>query len=484
MPRSTSAICWLGMLLLLLPTALGALEDPFHSALLDDGIAAYVGSDLPRAEKYLRLANFGLLEQPELLAKGLTYLCLVYASANSRDSFERAFARLLEIENRFSAYTQAPLPQEARDALARQLTQWSDYRTVRRYPAFGQAARALAEQELDSLEPAAQLQILRQRMADEPQVPRWALLLANLEIQEGSPATGLDVLNRLLERSPGQAEALCLRSQAAALAGRCSAMENGLEACTQPVSDADTHLAILSCYLSTEDYARGQAHLSGLPSSLRRKVPARISRGLRKGLKAQQRSGALEQDPEAPAPGDGEQAATTVQIAQAGADQALTDTGPVSGSEGVGSTEQESARAEPIPPPPASPPPPPSLSAAQIAELDAIQNTAAQAKATSDLEEPIAAARRIADAHPLIQQPQHIVGELAYRAKKWDVAVEYLRRGGSNRRQPELDFYLAVALEETGRTQEAAVALEGCLPSLEKTEFVSRYVRRILGRDL
>jgi hypothetical protein len=79
-------------------------------------------------------------------------------------------------------------------------------------------------------------------------------------------------------------------------------------------------------------------------------------------------------------------------------------------------------------------------------------------------------------------EAQHLAGEIAYRASRWAPAITYLRRGGTPGAQPELTFYLAVALWESGERQEAARVLETALPRLPRNEFVDGYAERILGR--
>ena len=44
-------------------------------------------------------------------------------------------------------------------------------------------------------------------------------------------------------------------------------------------------------------------------------------------------------------------------------------------------------------------------------------------------------------------------------------------------------FYLAVALFETGKIEEAAEVLKSCLPSLQRSPFVETYVKKILGDE-
>ncbi len=99
----------------------------------------------------------------------------------------------------------------------------------------------------------------------------------------------------------------------------------------------------------------------------------------------------------------------------------------------------------------------------------------------ADIRQALRLARQVADAHPDSREAQHLAGEAAYRSARWQDAATYFRRGGDpGDTQPELLFYLAVALFESGDREGAAAVLERSLPNLERTPYVDAYARRIL----
>jgi predicted Zn-dependent protease len=106
----------------------------------------------------------------------------------------------------------------------------------------------------------------------------------------------------------------------------------------------------------------------------------------------------------------------------------------------------------------------------------------AQARRAPELEQPLAIAVAVADAHPTAVEAQHLAAEIAYRASRWPLAVTYFRRGGEPTASPELMFYYAVALWESGDSDESARILDAALPRLPRSPFVDEYVARILGR--
>lgn len=124
------------------------------------------------------------------------------------------------------------------------------------------------------------------------------------------------------------------------------------------------------------------------------------------------------------------------------------------------------------------------LSTAEAARVERATEILDQARQAQELQGAFELARSVADAHPGNPALQFLVGEIAYRSSRWREAARYLARGGDPLPdRPELLFYLAVALHESGRTEEARTPLQRALPRLEQTEFVDKYVREILGDD-
>ncbi len=99
-----------------------------------------------------------------------------------------------------------------------------------------------------------------------------------------------------------------------------------------------------------------------------------------------------------------------------------------------------------------------------------------------ELERPFELAQDVASRHPESTEAQHLAAEIAYRASHWQVSAEYFQRGGvPSDAQPVLQFFMAVALYESGDTEYAATVMRRCLPNLQRTDFVSRYETKILA---
>ncbi|HWM94533.1 MAG TPA: hypothetical protein VN493_27505 [Thermoanaerobaculia bacterium] len=136
--------------------------------------------------------------------------------------------------------------------------------------------------------------------------------------------------------------------------------------------------------------------------------------------------------------------------------------------------EASSASADPAGPPPLTP--------ADRDRMTQARRLLGQESKVKDLKQAYDMAREVADAHPESVEAQHLAAESAYRISRWADAARYFRRGGEpGENQPELQFYMAVSLFESGDPQSAAAILKRSLPNLQRTPYVDAYARKILG---
>ncbi len=173
-----------------------------------------------------------------------------------------------------------------------------------------------------------------------------------------------------------------------------------------------------------------------------------------------------------------------------------TADGKTADGKGKAQSPARSRRGQTTPPAPAAPPPaatapaPPPAASATPAPLTAderasmvrVRKVLGEASQTKDLREAFDLAKVVADAHPDSPEAQHLAAESAYRVSRWEDAVRYFQRGGEpSADQPELLFYMSVALFESGDAARAAEILKRSLPNLQRTPFVDSYARKILG---
>ncbi|HSS51466.1 MAG TPA: hypothetical protein VLX28_21185 [Thermoanaerobaculia bacterium] len=124
------------LLLLFVAPAMAGAVDPFYVSLLRDGRQAFDRKDYPSASRLLRLACFGMLDEPKTLANCLARLALAQDKVDDTDGFRETFMRLVEVEERFTAYSQGDLPPELRAALEPRLVARLPAATLESVPVF------------------------------------------------------------------------------------------------------------------------------------------------------------------------------------------------------------------------------------------------------------------------------------------------------------------------------------------------------------
>jgi tetratricopeptide (TPR) repeat protein len=131
---------------------------------------------------------------------------------------------------------------------------------------------------------------------------------------------------------------------------------------------------------------------------------------------------------------------------------------------------------------PTGPAEPRVLTAAERDKMAEARRLLGQESKVKDLRQAYDLAREVADAHAESVEAQHLAAEAAYRISRWADAARYFRRGGEpGENQPELQFYMAVSLFESGDAAGAAAILKRSLPNLQRSAYVDAYARKILG---
>ncbi|HVN75748.1 MAG TPA: hypothetical protein VMT19_05475 [Thermoanaerobaculaceae bacterium] len=110
--------------------------DPFYMRLLREGTDAYNRRDFVTAARELRIACFGLLDEPDVLADGLVRLGLAQAAAGETSAFAETFQRVAEVEERFGGFSKAAIPEDLRDAFSQLVVKLIPRSTLAERPAI------------------------------------------------------------------------------------------------------------------------------------------------------------------------------------------------------------------------------------------------------------------------------------------------------------------------------------------------------------
>ncbi len=431
------------------PRPAAAAIDPFYLGLYSDGVQAYDRGDFATAQRWLQLACFGLLDEPKVLGACLTRLGVAQAQSGDGDGFRESFRRLNEVESGFSGYTQAELPVAVRNTFEQQVATRIPEEILVASPAFVRLRSQKEAAKVEALPPKARREELQARLAAEPRNPTWRILLGRLEVAEGKPALALASAQAALALAPDEPRALCLRGLAQARLRACAEALKDLSGCSETTQFATPAAARLGCLVERKSWVEARAFVAGLPQPLREdRDLARLTRDLPQN-----------------------------------------DTNTEGNAAGAETPPAESVKPDaPAAPPtrPARPARPENTepTAAEQANLAKSRGLLGPEAPNRDLKRARELAKPLADAHPDWRDAQLLMAEAAYRNSRWAESATYFRRAGDpGDDRPELLFYFAVSLFESGDRRGAASILKRSLPNLTPSPFIDEYTRKILREE-
>jgi len=395
--------------------------EPFYERLLREGTDAHNRGDYVQAIRYLRIANFGFLEEPALLAQGLSYIALSEAKNQNEEGFREIFFRIVEIEQRFQAYRQAKVPSDIRDELEGMVAALIPRETLEANPTFAHIIRRKEEARLAGLRGRDRRRELERLVVQYPDDARWRLMLAQFHLDERDWDEAIESASGVLAMEPDSSEALLIRGLAQAGDEKWDDAIEDLVASGQAGDGARQAEALLRAYVEKDLWPEASIFLAVLSEEIRgNSQVSRLARQVEQGLEA----------------------------------------------EAVSFNERSSR----------------STSEASRKDLDRARALLAHGKTRNDLEQAYKIALELSKEVPQSRTFLYLAGECAYRLGRWKEVIEHFRRaGGPPAAQPNTSFYLAVALFETGNIEEAAALMRSCLSGLQRSPFVESYVKKILG---
>ena len=213
----------------MMPPAGSARGDEFYAARLRSGEAAYLEKRLPEAIDNLKIASFGLLENPLLESEALVYLALAQSAAGKITDADATLARFLEVERRFAPFAKIKLDSGVRadfQALALRRVAPS---TLTAFPALAGLVEN-EEQKIAKLPPKDRWKAYEAAAKREPREPRWALDLAREAFGLGDLKAAVDWSSKALALDPSSGEGHALRAHAYVLQGDCVSARADLQA--------------------------------------------------------------------------------------------------------------------------------------------------------------------------------------------------------------------------------------------------------------
>lgn len=419
--------------------------DPFYADLLRSGTQALERGDANRAAEELRLACFGMLEQPPDLTICLVRLSLAQAKLGEREEFLATFRRIEEVEGRFGTYTAAALDPTVRAAFEAQALDWVAPEVLRSLPGFAPALREREIAAVRALPANRRLAELQQRMTAEPDELLWKVMAAELDLDDGKPERAAAYLQDV----PPEADSgrvACLRGRALAEAGRCAPAVVDLALCAERGKSEAMLDPDLACLVELELWTQARELLAGAdPRLTDRGAIRRLARKIPEPPKVESPTAQASVDDEREPGVESDSVARGEELAPAGDE-------PTPVEEILDADQRKVARAR--------------------RELRA-------ARTAGELDGAFSLAQELARAYPDRPEIQLLLGEIHYRASRWpQCAAAYRAAGAEGPDDPTQRFYMAVCLYESGdRARAARVSATG-LDRLPRTPFVQAYLDR------
>jgi tetratricopeptide (TPR) repeat protein len=446
--RRTTIALLLAASALLAPAA-GAADD-FYVSRLQEGRVAFQTGRTAEAADLLRIACFGLMDNPPLYSEGIVWLGLAQERQGRTADVDATLRRFLEAEKRFGGYNRIVLPADVRKEFDGVLVRRLPQEVLLSLPSLVRLVET-EEQKLAKMPPAERARALAAKAKTEPGNVKWPLEQARLALGLGQARDAVRFAGQALALDPASVEALQLRARALTARRDYPAALADLAALPPGTVDSDPALrADLFVGLAAGrrwDEARAAAR--GLPEEqlARADVTAALGKMPREEVAAV---------PEAPA----------------GA--------AAPGAAGAGTPAVAAVPAGPVAP--VAPVAPGSAPAApQGPTVEEVRATVRELLAAGKAEAARNVAAGAVAARPDDRDLRRLHLEAACMAKDWkQVAAEAQAlvpfRAGE---EPSM-FYAAVGFYETGRKDEARPLMERARPAIAATPFVNYYAERIL----
>lgn len=414
-------------------------EDNFYEQQLVAGKTDAQANRLSRAADELRIAAFGLMQQPALLQEALARLAVVQNALGHAADLSKTLERFTQVEQRFGGYAEVQLDASVRAKFEDLVVKQVPPATLQAIPSLARLSKS-EMQKIAELPPAQRIAAYEAGAKREPKNPQWPLALAK---EAASRELSADVIRwgtRVVELDPANREVRPLLAHARAARRECRdafAVISGIDLQQNP----DVYADQASCFAYASRWKEADAALARVPERLRGrpdvKQTAQLVARENENVKAQE---AARKTPPVTAKTAPSQTRPTATVPQASS---------------------------------ATPPPP---KAADV--IDAARKLVKDGK----FSDAVRQLRPALQADPDNRALRLALLEASVLARDWRTASAQVPVVTPLAAGEELYmFYASVALYETGRRDEAKLFMEKARPRMVSSPMVDYYLRAVLG---
>lgn len=444
----------LAVALLLAPAGRAGAADEFYLARLAEGRLAYQAGNLIEAADMLRIACFGLLDDPVLLSDGLAWLALSQSKVGRQAEVEATLRRFVELEKRFAPYGKTSLPPAVKKDFETLLLQRMPPEVLGSVPTLTRFVES-EEQKLAKLTPPERMAALEAKAKADPKNAAWPLQLAKLAEETKDQKSATRWAGRVLELDETNTEARAIRARTAF--SRRDFKGAALDLLALPPESLDREPGLLGdLFVSLVETRRREEASALLP-----RLPA--EQAARPDVVASAKRLPPPKAPDATAGAPAEAAAPSAEAPRA--------TEPAPAAPPTGASAVSAA---------GSVPPPMAVSPGATASSDARAMVREHIAAGRYAAAKAVAAKAVAD-YPEDRDLKKSLIEAACMARDWTTVaanvppVEPFQAG-----EEAVMFYAAVGLFETGKVEDAKKLMKRARPLVRSSPFVDYYTKRIL----
>jgi Flp pilus assembly protein TadD len=194
-------------------SAIALAGDDFYQQRLQAGIEAYRAKRLQEAVDELRIAAFGMLEQPTVLLDTLARLALAQQAVGRTADAEFTLNRFIEVERKFNNWGQSQLEPELKKRFEALLREKISSETLLAISSLADLVET-EEKRIAKLSRKEKQKALLAAHERDPKNPKWPLELAREAASRDGHKETISWASQTLELDPKNEEALVLRAKA------------------------------------------------------------------------------------------------------------------------------------------------------------------------------------------------------------------------------------------------------------------------------
>lgn len=410
--------------------------DDFYEQQLRAGKADFQASRLPQASDELRIAAFGLMQQPVLLQEALARLAVAQNALGQTAEVSKTIDRFIDVEQRFAPYATVLLESPVKSKFEELVQKQVPRATLQAIPTLARLSN-FELQRIAELPPSQRIAAYEAAAQREPKNPEWAWALTKDAAARESTGDVIKWGTRVLEIDTTNKDVRPLLAHARASRRECKealAILNDVDLQARPDSYADQAV----CFVEMSRWKDAETALGNVPEKLKSRADVK---------RAAQQIGA--------------ENARLAKLARASAAPQPV----VAQTRGAAAVPQTS-----------NAPPKPSPKSTDVLE------DARKLIKDSKYAEAVKLLRPAVQSEPDNRTLKLALLEASVLARDWRTAASQVPIVTPLTSGEELYmFYASVALYETGRHDEAKLFMEKARPRMVPSPMVDYYVKTILG---